>query len=311
MFRSHSSWEKTIEAGFRGICFLAMIAVIVLMIALVGTIAQDATLAMETYGLDFLFNQEWNSVSGRETYGLLPMLYGTLVSSAIALLLAIPFGVMSAIFLSQGFLPLLLENLLVFLIELLAAIPSVVYGFWGIFVLIPFLQPPSFWLHEHLGWFPLFSTPPLGPGLLPAGVILAIMILPIITAISRSTLKTIPPELREAAMALGVTRWEAIALVFLPRAVSGIIAGVILALGRALGETMAVTMVIGNAQQLKVSLFAPASAIAPLLANQFSEAQGMQVSALMYAGLVLLLVTLGVNLVAEILLPNLGNNRHY
>ena len=303
---SHSPQERTIEASFRGISFLATLTVIVLMLGLVWTLTEDATEAIQKYGLGFLLNTEWNPVSGRETYGILPMLYGTIASSSIALLLAIPLGVTTAIFLSEKFLPSPLENLLVFLIELLAAIPSVVYGFWGIFVLIPFLQPPSLWLNEHWGEFPLFSTPPLGPGLLPAGVILAIMILPIITAISRSSLKTVPSELREAVMALGVTRWEAITFIVLPTASSGIIGAVILALGRALGETMAVTMVIGNANQLQFSLFAPASTIASLLANQFAEAQGMQVSALMYAGLVLLIVTLAVNLVAEIMLQNLG-----
>ena len=303
---SHSPQERTIEASFRGISFLATLTVIVLMLGLVWTLTEDATEAIQKYGLGFLLNTEWNPVSGRETYGILPMLYGTIASSSIALLLAIPLGVTTAIFLSEKFLPSPLENLLVFLIELLAAIPSVVYGFWGIFVLIPFLQPPSLWLNEHWGELPLFSTPPLGPGLLPAGVILAIMILPIITAISRSSLKTVPSELREAVMALGVTRWEAITFIVLPTASSGIIGAVILALGRALGETMAVTMVIGNANQLQFSLFAPASTIASLLANQFAEAQGMQVSALMYAGLVLLIVTLAVNLVAEMMLQNLN-----
>ena len=303
---SHSPQERTIEASFRGISFLATLTVIVLMLGLVWTLTEDATEAIQKYGLGFLLNTEWNPVSGRETYGILPMLYGTIASSSIALLLAIPLGVTTAIFLSEKFLPSPLENLLVFLIELLAAIPSVVYGFWGIFVLIPFLQSPSLWLNEHWGELPLFSTPPLGPGLLPAGVILAIMILPIITAISRSSLKTVPSELREAVMALGVTRWEAITFIVLPTASSGIIGAVILALGRALGETMAVTMVIGNANQLQFSLFAPASTIASLLANQFAEAQGMQVSALMYAGLVLLIVTLAVNLVAEMMLQNLN-----
>jgi len=302
---SHSPQERTIEASFRGISFLATLTVILLMLGIVLTLTEDATEAIQNYGLGFLLNTEWNPVSGRETYGILPMLYGTIASSSIALLLAIPLGVTTAIFLSEKFLPSPLENLLVFLIELLAAIPSVVYGFWGIFVLIPVLQPPSLWLNEHWGGFPLFSTPPLGPGLLPAGVILAIMILPIITSISRSSLKTVPSELREAVMALGVTRWEAITFIVLPTASSGIIGAVILALGRALGETMAVTMVIGNANQLQSSLFAPASTIASLLANQFAEAQGMQVSALMYAGLVLLIVTLAVNLVAEMMLQNL------
>ena len=304
----HSPWDKVVAGGVRGISVVAMTTVLILMLLLVWTLGEKASAAIQTYGFSFLTNTQWNPVAERETYGILPMLYGTLASSAIALLLAIPCGVMTAIFLSEHFLPF--ESLFAFLVELLAAIPSVVYGFWGIFVLIPVLQPPSAWLYDHFSWFPLFATPPIGPGLLPAGVILAIMILPIITAISRSSLKAVPSELREAAMALGATRWEAILFIFLPSAASGIMGAIILALGRALGETMAVIMVIGNANQLQLSLFAPASAIAPLLANQFAEAQGMQVSALMYAGLVLLVVTLTVNLVAEIMLQQLYHN-HY
>lgn len=299
-------WERWLDRGFRGVSFFCAIALLLLMLLLIATLGRQASDAIQTYGLSFFINRDWNPVTGRETYGILPMLYGTLVSSAIALLLAIPCGVMSAIFLSENFLPPPLESLLAFLVELLAAIPSVVYGFWGIFVLIPLLQPPSLWLHNNFGGFFLFATPPLGPGLLPAGIILGIMIVPIIAAISRSTLKALPNQLREAAMALGVTRWEAIIGILLPSAASGIMGAIILALGRALGETMAVTMVIGNASQLQFSLFAPASAIAPLLANQFAEAQGMQVSALMYAGLVLLATTLVINLFAEVMIQQLN-----
>lgn len=294
--------EKVFDGGFYLLTGLATLLVGLLMLALIGTLAIEAERAINTYGFAFLFQTEWNPVTGRETYGVLPMLYGTLASSAIALIIAIPLGVITAIFLSERFLPRLLEQLLVFLVELLAAIPSVVYGFWGIFVLIPRLQPLSLWINNHFGWIPLFATPPLGPGLFPAGLILAIMILPIITAIARSSLKAIPSGLREAAIALGATRWEAISFILLPSAASGIMGAIILALGRAMGETMAVTMVIGNANQLQWSLFAPANTIASLLANQFAEAQGMQVSALMYAGLILLIATLVVNLLAELII---------
>ena len=294
--------EKVFDGGFYLLTALATLIVGLLMVALIGTLAIEAESAISSYGFRFLFNTEWNPVSGRESYGVLPMLYGTLASSAIALLIAIPLGVITAIFLSERFLPRLLQQLLVFLVELLAAIPSVVYGFWGIFVLIPRLQPLSLWINDHFGWIPLFATPPLGPGLFPAGIILAIMILPIITAISRSSLQAIPSDLREAAIALGATRWETISFILLPSAASGIMGAIILALGRAMGETMAVTMVIGNANQLQWSLFAPANTIASLLANQFAEAQGMQVSALMYAGLILLIATFVVNLVAELII---------
>lgn len=303
---AHSLGEKAMNNGFLGGSWLATVAVILLMITIVWTLGDDATPAIQQYGLGFLLDREWNPVAGQQQYGILPMLYGTLASSAIALLFAIPLGIITAIFLSEGFLPLPLESFLVFLVELLAAIPSVVYGFWGIFVLIPSLEPLSLWLNQQFGWMPLFATPPAGPGLLPAGIVLAIMILPIITAIARSTLKALPSDLRDAAMALGLTRWETIGGILLPSAFSGIIGAIILALGRAMGETMAVTMVIGNANQLSTSIFAPANTIASLLANQFAEAQGMQVSALMYAGLVLLMATLGVNLLAELVIQQMN-----
>jgi phosphate transport system permease protein len=185
------------------------------------------------------------------------------------------------------------------LVELLAAIPSVVYGLWGIFVLIPLIKPLGVWFHDNLGFIPLFSTLPAGPGMLPAGIVLSIMILPIIIAISRDSLASLPPELRQASLGLGATRWETIFRVLIPAAFSGIVGGIMLALGRAMGETMAVTMIIGNSNKISASILEPANTIASLLANQFAEASGMQVSALMYAGLVLMILTLLVNIMAE------------
>jgi phosphate transport system permease protein len=217
------------------------------------------------------------------------------------LLLAIPIGVGTAILLSENFLPSQLRLVLVFLVELLAAIPSVVYGIWGIFVLIPILTNLGKWLHSSLGWIPIFSTPPTGPGMLPAGVILAIMTLPIITAISRDALISVPISLRQAAMGLGATRWETIFQVIVPAAFSGIVSAVMLALGRAMGETMAVTMLIGNSNNISLSLLAPSNTISSLLASQFSEASGLQISALMYAALVLFVLTLIVNMLAELI----------
>ncbi|HIK45645.1 MAG TPA: phosphate ABC transporter permease subunit PstC [Leptolyngbyaceae cyanobacterium M65_K2018_010] len=257
----------------------------------------DAQPAMERYGLAFLTTSAWNPVN--DTYGALPMIYGTLVSSLIALLLAVPIGVGTAVFLSENFLPPTPRLVLNFMVELLAAIPSVVYGLWGIYVLIPFLKPIGAWLHSHWGWIPLFSTQYLGPGLFPAGIILTVMILPLITAISRDSLVSLPPTLRQAALGLGATRWTAIFRVLIPAAFSGIVGGTMLALGRAMGETMAVTMVIGNSNVLSPSLLAPANTIASLLANQFAEARDLQISALMYAGLVLFGLTLIVNVLAE------------
>jgi phosphate transport system permease protein len=188
------------------------------------------------------------------------------------------------------------------LIELLAAIPSVVYGLWGLFVVIPLIRPACNWLHLKLGWLPFFSTDLSGPGVLPAVIVLAIMILPTITAISRHALVAVPPKLRMAAYGLGATRWEAILAVILPTALRGIFGGIVLALGRALGETMALAMLVGNSNQITVSLFSPANTLAALLANNFPEATSRQISVLMYAALVLLGITLVVNIVGALII---------
>ena len=295
--QSRSVLEKNLETGFRGLTFIFALGIglILLLIALVVTIR--AWPAIAEYNVGFLFNNVWDPV--KNNYGALAVIVGTLVSSFLALLLAVPLGLGTAIFLSEDFIPLNFRIILVFLVELLAAIPSVVYGLWGIFVLIPLIRPLGFWLNSTLGWLPLFSSKPAGPGMLPAGVVLAIMILPIITAIARDSLAALPPELRQASLGLGATRWETIFRVLVPAAFSGIVGGIMLALGRAMGETMAVTMLIGNSNKLSASLLDPANTISSLLANQFAEASGMQVAALMYAGLVLMLLTLVVNILAE------------
>ena len=230
------------------------------------------------------------------------MIYGTVVSSLIALLIAFPIGVACAIILSENFLPKPVRRILVFLVELLAAIPSVVYGLWGIYVLIPFLKPIGSWLHNSLGWIPLFSTNYIGPGMFPAGIILSIMILPILTAIARDSLASLPDNLRAGSYAVGSTRWQTIFSILIPAAFSGIVGGTMLALGRALGETMAATLVIGNSNDLNFSVLAPANTIASLMANQFSEASGLQEDSLMYAGLVLFAITLVVNILAELII---------
>lgn len=295
--QSRSALEKRLETTFRGLtlAFAVGIGLILLLIALVVTVR--AWPAIAKYNVGFLFNNTWDPVNN--TYGALAVIVGTLVSSVVALIIAVPLGLGTAIFLSEDFIPINIRTVLVFLVELLAAIPSVVYGLWGIFVLIPLIKPLGFWLNDLLGWFPLFSSKPAGPGMLPAGVVLAIMILPIITAIARDSLACLPPELRQASLGLGATRWETIFRVLVPAAFSGIVGGIMLALGRAMGETMAVTMLIGNSNKLSASLLAPANTIASLLANQFAEASGMQVAALMYAGLVLMMLTLIVNILAE------------
>ncbi|BAZ80339.1 MAG: phosphate ABC transporter permease subunit PstC [Sphaerospermopsis kisseleviana] len=295
--KQRSELDKSLDRGFIWLTriFALAIAGILLWIAL--QVASSAWPAIQEFGLGFLVQSSWNPVN--DNYGVLPAIYGTLMSSFIGLLLAVPIGVGTAVLLSENFLPSQVRLVLVFLVELLAAIPSVVYGVWGIFVLIPILNDVGKWLHSSLGWIPFFSSTPTGPGMLPAGVILAIMTLPIITAISRDALISLPPSLRQAALGLGATRWETIFQVLIPAAFSGIVSAVMLALGRAMGETMAVTMLIGNSNNINISLLAPSNTISSLLANQFSEASGLQVSALMYAALVLFLLTLLVNILAE------------
>jgi len=272
-------------------------ALMAILIGIAFQVGVQAIPAFQKFGLGFLFSKNWNPVE--DLFGVLPQLYGTLVTSFIALLIAVPIGLGIALFLSEDFLPDQVKRPLVFLIELLAAVPSVVYGLWGIFVLIPFLRPLGVWLNQNFGWIPLFSTPPAGPGIYVAGIILAIMILPIISAISRDALVAVPLKLRQASYGLGATRWETIFKVIIPAAFSGIVGGVMLALGRAMGETMAVTMVIGNANAISPSLFAQGATISSLLANQFAEASGLQSSSLMYAALALFFLTLIVNVIAE------------
>ncbi|MEC4805952.1 MAG: phosphate ABC transporter permease subunit PstC [Jaaginema sp. PMC 1079.18] len=297
--KASSGLEKTIDRIFVVLTLIFAVAIGLILLAIAAIVAFEALPALREFGLPFLFNSAWNPVA--DEYGALPMIYGTLISSLIALLLAIPLGIGTAIFLSEDFIPIQIRTILVFLVELLAAIPSVVYGLWGIFVLIPITRDLGNWLHETVGWIPLFGTPAIGPGMLPAGIVLAIMILPIITAISRDSLASLPPDLRQASLGLGASRWGTIFRVLIPAAFSGIVGGIMLALGRAMGETMAATMIIGNSNQLNISILAPANTIASLLANQFAEAKGLQISALMYAGLVLMIMTLIVNILAQLI----------
>ncbi|MGF1481944.1 MAG: phosphate ABC transporter permease subunit PstC [Cyanophyceae cyanobacterium] len=296
---SRSTTESSLDSGFLWLTRLLALGVAAILVWIAIQVLIQSIPAMREFGLGFLINSAWNPVE--DDYGALPMIYGTLVSSAIALLFAVPLGVGTAVFLSEDFLPKPLRMALVFMVELIAAIPSVVYGLWGIFVLIPLIRPIANWLHSNLGWIPLFSESPVGPGMFPAGIILTIMILPIITAISRDSLASLPPDLRQASLGLGATRWGTIFRVLIPAAFSGIVGGVMLGLGRAMGETMAVTLLIGNSNDFDLSILGPANTIASLLANQFAEASGLQISALMYAGFVLFVITLIVNILAEII----------
>jgi phosphate transport system permease protein len=272
----------------------------ILLVLIAWEVFAAAWPALKTFGFSFYTNSNWDAVNGK--FGAAPAVFGTLVSSIIALIIATPLAVGVAIFLSE-FAPVWIRQPIAFLVDLLAAIPSVVYGLWGILVLVPFIRGtvmPFVKDTLHLGDFILFSGPAYGPSMFAAGCILAIMILPYISAITREVLLAVPRSQREAALALGATRWEMIWDAVLPYARSGIIGGVILGLGRALGETMAVTMVIGNRHELSASLFAPGYSMASLIANEFSEATSdLHVSALMAVGAGLFVVTLIVNGIAR------------
>ena len=285
---------------FLGLCWLASAAVVATLGWIVFEIASSAWPAIHKFGWGFLSSSAW--VPNRETFGVLPFILGTAASSVIAILIAFPLGLSIAIFLSENFLPLPVRHFIRFVVEMLAAIPSVVYGLWGIFVVIPLVKVFGDWAVIHLSSIPLFAGPAYGNSMLTASIVLALMILPTLTAISRSALDAVPKTLREGAYALGATRWEAILGVILPTAAPGVVAATILALGRAMGETMAVAMLIGNSSRLSWSLLSPGGTLAGLLANQFGEAEGLQVNSLMYAALILVVITLGVNLVGEAVL---------
>jgi phosphate transport system permease protein len=263
--------------------------------------------AFREFGLGFITSSNWDPV--QHQFGAAPAVFGTIVTSIIALLIATPLALGVAIFLAE-YAPRWLRQPVAFLVDLLAAIPSVVYGLWGIFVLLPLLRADVIpFLRDtlHLGAIPLFSGPTYGNSIFAAGIILAIMVLPYISAVSREVLLAVPRSQREAALALGATRWETVQKAVLPYAKSGVFGGIILGLGRALGETMAVTMLIGNTHTISASLFAPGYTMASLIANEFSEATGdLHVSALMAVGFVLLAMTLVVNGIARWLVWRVG-----
>jgi phosphate transport system permease protein len=320
--RAPSRGQRFGDAAFRKACHVFALLTMALVAIIVVRIEIAAAPAMRELGPGFLAGRVWDPNAGQ--FGILGEIWGTLYTSALALALGTLCGVAAAVFLSEGILsgtidtglrrlgleshamtrrlPEQVERLLKELIGLLAAIPSVVYGLWGIFVVIPFIRPYCDWLNHTMGWLPFFSTSLSGPGVLPAVIVLGIMILPTITAISRDALVAVPSRLRMAAYGLGATRWESILAVILPAAARGIVGGVVLAFGRALGETMALAMLAGNSNQISVSLFSPANTLAALLANNFPEAGPREVSILMYAALVLLAITLAVNILGAAIL---------
>ncbi|MEJ7848352.1 MAG: phosphate ABC transporter permease subunit PstC [Pyrinomonadaceae bacterium] len=291
---------------FRTVLMLAAASILLIVIAIFYMMVQNSLPTLEKFGLGFLTGREWNP--SQERFGALPFIYGTLVSSLIALVLAVPISLGIAIFLVEQ-APVKIARPIAFLIELLAAIPSVVYGLWGIFVLAPFIRNYlGVFLENYFGWLPLFQGRLTGIGMLTGGIILALMITPIITAVVRDVLEAVPTQQREAALALGATKWETTRIV-LGNAITGIAGAVILGLGRAIGETMAITMVIGNSPQITSSLFEPAYTIASVLAANFADATDeIYLSALIEMGLILFLVTLVINGLAKLLIMSVSGN---
>lgn len=290
------------DTVFKWVLIAAASTIPALLLALLVELARGARPAASRFGLDFITSSTWDPVAGQ--FGAFPAIVGTLLTSLLALAMAVPLALGVAIYLTE-FAPARIRRPVATVIELLAAIPSVVYGLWGIFVLVPFLTK---WvypvLEARLGFLPIFTGPIYGPSVLSAAVILTIMIVPYIMSVSREVLLAVPEGQREAALALGATRWEAVSTVIVPYARSGIIGAVILGLGRALGETMAVTMLIGNRHELATSLFAPGYSMAAVIANEFADAAGGPIheSALIYMALLLFAVTVLVNAAARLMI---------
>ena len=296
------SWMRRLTAGDEAayvLTFICAATVILVTALLVWELYDKSVLSREKFGWAFLWTSDWDPVAGK--FGAAPYIYGTLVTTALAMLVGVPLGVGAAIFLAE-MAPPGISSVLTFMVELLAAVPSVILGLLGIFVMIPVLRDVAPFLRDVLGWSPLFKGPFYGVSFLAAGVVLSIMILPFIISISREVILAVPGDQREAALALGATRWETTWDAVVPYARRGIYGSIFLALARALGETMAVTMVVGNTPQIVKSLFAPGSSIAAAIANQFTEATGdLYRGALIELGLVLFGLTIIINGAARLL----------
>ncbi len=297
------------DAGFRHLTRAAAIAVLIILSGIIVSLVQGSWPALKAFGFSFLYTEVWNPVT--KQFGALAPMYGTVVTSLIAMLIAVPIGLFIALFLTE-LCPMWLRRPIGIAIELLAGIPSIIYGIWGLFVFAPFLQQHvQPFLIELFGPIPLLSTifegPPYGIGILTAGLILAIMVLPFVTSISRDVFDAVPPVLKEAAYGVGCTTWEVVRYVVLPYARVGVIGGVMLGLGRALGETMAVTFVIGNAHRISGSILAPGTTISATIANEFTEADGvLYTSSLIELGLILFLITFIVLAAARYMLVRLN-----
>ena len=299
--RRSSTPSRVADLVFKGLVWICSACVLAIVGFILLQLIRGSRPSLSQFGWKFFTGSDWDPVNG--SFGAVPFIYGTLVSSLVALVIAVPLSLGVAVFITE-MCPRALRGILSYLTELLAAIPSVIYGLWAIFVLIPLLRTkidPV--LGKTLGWTGLFSGPVFGVGMLTAGIILAIMIIPIISSITREVLTAVPQHQREAALALGATRWEMIRVGVLRNARAGIFGAVILGLGRALGETMAVTMVIGNRPEVAKSLFAPGYTMASVIANEFSEATGdLYISALIEIGLALFIVTILVNIFAQFMI---------
>jgi phosphate transport system permease protein len=304
----HLTRRRFGDRAFRSFTLLMALVVFLLIILIGEKLALGSGMAMQKFGWRFLVSSEWDPVN--EQFGALPFIFGTLVSSLIALVIAVPLSIATAIYLTE-LAPRWVRQPLTLFIELLAAVPSVILGVWGIFVMVPWLRTALFpWLRHTFGYLPLFQGPIYGVSMLAGGIIISIMIVPIITSVSREILRSVPGLQREAAYALGATRWEVTRIAVLSYAKKGLFGAVILGLGRALGETMAVTMVIGNRPEIQASLFAPGYTLASVVANEFAEVTtDIFRSSLFEIGLILLGITVLVNALARVLLSTLGGPR--
>ena len=297
------------DSAFRHLTRAAAIAVLIILSGIIGSLVHGSLPALKAFGIPFLYTEAWNPVT--KQFGALAPIYGTVVTSVIAMLIAVPVGLFIALFLTE-LCPLWLRRPIGIAIELLAGIPSIIYGIWGLFVFAPFLQQTvQPFLIGLFGPIPVLSTlfegPPYGIGILTAGLILAIMVLPFITSISRDVFEAVPPVLKEAAYGVGCTTWEVVRYVVLPYARVGVIGGIMLGLGRALGETMAVTFVIGNAHRISSSILAPGTTISATIANEFTEAVGdLYTSSLIALGLILFLITFIVLAIARLMLMRIN-----
>ncbi|MBI5238571.1 MAG: phosphate ABC transporter permease subunit PstC [Deltaproteobacteria bacterium] len=289
------------DALFKGVSFFFAFFVIVLLFLIIAVLFKESLPSIKKFGFGFLYGGEWNPVS--QSFGGLAAIYGTVVSSIIAIVIAVPISLGIAIFLTE-MAPRGLKGPIGTAIELLASIPSIIYGMWGLFIFAPLIsEHVAPFMNQHLGWTVLFSGEPMGIGMLTAGVILAIMIIPFISSVARDVFQMVPPILKESGYGVGATKWEVIRKVVLPYTRSGVIGAVIIGLGRALGETMAVTFVIGNSHEISARLLNPATSISATLANEFTEAvEDIYLSSLVELGLILFLITFAALAVAKLLI---------